>query len=179
MDALSGDGAGSVVLAIINIVCAPSIATTKVPGVAFDPTGTCGVETSTTVQIAGVGVGTSALHDTCTVNASCTDGLVPSGWSFVGTGISTVATITTTSTMVDNSGAGVDTAALVCIFTACEHCTGTTKVTGVVCARTGTCTVATTTTSDLGGFGADSVALAAISTACESTSAGMDHVGML
>jgi hypothetical protein len=81
-----------------------------------------------------------------------------------GTGICGGGTITTISTMVDNSGAGVDTAALVCIFTACELCTATTKVIGAVCARTGICGGETTTTSHGSGCGVDTDALDTIFT---------------
>jgi len=79
--------------------------------------------------------------------------------------------------MVVLDGPGADSVALVCIGTACERCTGITRVAGGACDLTGICTGATITTRGRVGSGVASVGLAVTCTAIVFSSDGMVHAG--
>jgi hypothetical protein len=169
------NGVGGVIgaLAFISIVCGHCTGITRDIGVAFVRIGTCGVATTTTNDLVGsggtatkrsVGIGTGC--------ACCDAGMVHAGTMYVVIGTCGVATITIIICTVGTGGPGADSGALVSTSTGCEHFTGITKVTGVVCEPTGTCGGGTITTSRTDGSGAGTVVLDVTCIACASYAGG-------
>jgi len=176
---IGGRGADSAELAFIFIGCERCIATTKVIGDEFGPTGICGVGIIITNDHTGSGEGTERLVGTSIVCASCAAGMVLAGTMCAATGIYTVAITTTTTCMVDTSGCGVASGGSVCTCIDTVHCIAITRVTGVACGRIGICGVATITTDDLDGSGVGIAGLDGTSIVCESCAGGLGRTGAM
>jgi len=173
MVAPNGVGGSTGALAFISIVCGHCTGITKDIGGAFVHIGTCGVATTTTNDLVGSGgTATERSVGTGTGCACCGAGMVHAGTMCVVTGTCGVATITITICTVGTDGLGADSGASVSTSIGCEHFTGTTKVTGVVCEPTGTCGAGTTTTSRTDGSGAGTAVLDVTCIACASSAGG-------